>query len=78
MEKSKSRRELIGVCERKAKEGSNRAIDKERRKDKITCCQESREKILGDHHLRTRVGAVGTENVVLSAVCETVKKKVNA
>ena len=78
VEKCKGRRELISVGEREAEEGGNRAACKERGNDKIACRQESREEILGDHHLRARVGAVGTENVVLSAVRETVKKKIDA
>lgn len=43
------------------------------REEEVAGREEGGEDVLRDHHLRARVGAVGAEDVVLGAVCETVE-----
>ena len=46
--------------------------------EEIGGCEEGGEGVLGDHHLRARVGFVGAEDVVLGAVCQAVEEEVDA
>jgi hypothetical protein len=63
---------------RETNEGTERCGGYIRGKDHVGACQEGGEEVLSDHHLRSCVGPEGTEDVVLGAVRQAVKKEVNA
>ena len=54
-----------------------RGCGEEGGEEEVGGCEEGGEDVLRDHHLGSRVGAVGAEDVVLGAVCEAVEEEVD-
>lgn len=50
----------------------------ERGKEHVRRCEESGQDVLGHHHLRAGIGAVGGKNIILGAVCEAIEEKIDA
>ncbi|KAL9036366.1 MAG: hypothetical protein Q9214_006165, partial [Letrouitia sp. 1 TL-2023] len=69
--------ELIGAGRGNTEDRKKRGVGKERGDEKIQRCEQSREDVLRDHHLRARVRAKGGEDVVLSAVRQAIEEEVN-
>lgn len=69
--------EFVGVAGGEADRGGERVHCQGGGKEHVGCCEEGGEEVLGDHHLRAGIGAIGGENVVLGAVGKAVEEEVD-
>lgn len=70
--------ELVGIGGGEVEEGRKGGGGEVWGEKEVGGCEEGGEEVLGDHHLRARIGAIGSEDMVLGAVGESIEEEVYA